>query len=216
MPVHAVSGGYRWGTSGKTGRSGPSARLPEHYIPSVQKTCTKCGQTKAIEAFHVNSRARDGRSSACGTCKTEAQKAYARTAGGQAKRIRYRNDPLVKQRERDQERRRWREEPDVQHKMQLLAHARRRAKAEGVAYDLRVEDIVIPATCPCLGIPLVRGTISHGPGSPTLDRKRPELGYTRGNVWIVSYRANRIKNDASPEELLRIATAVAEACRAGS
>ena len=29
----------------------------------------------------------------------------------------------------------------------------------------------------------------------------PELGYIKGNVWVISNKANRIKNNATLEEL---------------
>jgi hypothetical protein len=38
-----------------------------------------------------------------------------------------------------------------------------------------------------------------------LDRIIPEEGYVAGNVNVVSYRANRIKNDGTAEEHLKIA-----------
>lgn len=45
-------------------------------------------------------------------------------------------------------------------------------------------------------------------GSPTLDRIVPDKGYVRENVWVISGRANRIKNDATIEELELIAEAL--------
>lgn len=42
--------------------------------------------------------------------------------------------------------------------------------------------------------------------SPSLDRIRNELGYVRGNVIVISNRANRLKSDASIEELRDIAS----------
>lgn len=83
----------------------------------------------------------------------------------------------------------------------MLWHARRRAKAAGVAFNIDKSDIVIPATCPALGIPLFPGRKRSGPNSPSLDRIRPARGYVKGNVAVVSQRANQIKNDASPIEL---------------
>jgi hypothetical protein len=44
----------------------------------------------------------------------------------------------------------------------------------------------------------------------SIDRIDPSKGYTPDNVWLISQRANRIKNDATPEELKLIAEAVAE------
>lgn len=74
-------------------------------------------------------------------------------------------------------------------------------------FNLTVDDIAIPAFCPALGIPLFKatGAKAQGPNSPTLDRIVPELGYVRGNVRVISARANQIKSNATPEELLRVA-----------
>ena len=84
--------------------------------------------------------------------------------------------------------------------------ARRRAKALGLPYRLAREDVAVPTHCPVLGIELAPGTGGRAiNSSPTLDRIRPELGYVRGNVAIISMRANRIKNDATPAELRRVA-----------
>lgn len=86
--------------------------------------------------------------------------------------------------------------------------AKRRAKDRGVPFTIRPEDIVIPPCCPVLGMPLKRKDPSHrGPAehSPSLDRIRPELGYVPGNIVVISHRANRIKNDATLEELQRVA-----------
>lgn len=94
----------------------------------------------------------------------------------------------------------------------LLRSARRRALKFGLPFDLRTEDVVIPRECPALGIPLYRasGHKAQGPNSPTLDRIKPHLGYTRGNVRVISARANQIKSDATPEELLQVACYVQE------
>ncbi len=37
--------------------------------------------------------------------------------------------------------------------------------------------------------------------SPSLDKIIPKLGYVKGNVWVVSNKANRIKSNATIEEL---------------
>lgn len=84
----------------------------------------------------------------------------------------------------------------------LWEKAKARAKRVGVPFDLAVKDIVIPKVCPLLGIriePDNRGTWKSS--SPTIDRKAPGLGYVRGNVWVISHRANLLKNDATTEEL---------------
>ena len=83
----------------------------------------------------------------------------------------------------------------------MLTRARERAKREGSAFDLTLADIVIPTRCPLLGIPLAVSAGIPRPHSPSLDRKEPSGGYVRGNVWVISYRANTIKQDATLAEL---------------
>lgn len=49
------------------------------------------------------------------------------------------------------------------------------------------------------------GTRINGPNSPSLDKIVPELGYVKGNIVVVSLRANQIKSDATIEELQAVA-----------
>jgi hypothetical protein len=39
---------------------------------------------------------------------------------------------------------------------------------------------------------------------PSLDRVIPALGYVPGNVRVISFRANRLKQDATAEEVAAI------------
>ena len=80
--------------------------------------------------------------------------------------------------------------------------AKQRAKKSGVAFEIGREDVVIPQACPILGIELnTTERARMAPSSPSLDRIDPAKGYVPGNVWVISWRANRMKCDASPEEL---------------
>lgn len=89
----------------------------------------------------------------------------------------------------------------------MLSNARTRARVSGVPFDIRAGDIVIPSHCPILGIALVRrlGRKGGADSSPSLDRIIPEDGYVPGNIVVVSSRANRIKSNATPEELTAVA-----------
>lgn len=89
---------------------------------------------------------------------------------------------------------------------QMIIDARCRAKRDGVYFDLDYGDVVIPQFCPLLGIPIIKGQGSHASNSPSLDRIDPTMGYTKDNVWVVSHRANKIKNDATAQELFTIAS----------
>ena len=83
----------------------------------------------------------------------------------------------------------------------MLQRAMWRARKGGYACTITVEDILIPEFCPLLGIRLERSSGRHAPGSPSLDKIKPELGYVPGNVRVISHRANTIKHNATLEEL---------------
>lgn len=83
----------------------------------------------------------------------------------------------------------------------MISRAKHRAKVKGLKFTLSLDDITIPEHCPVLGIPLQRSSKLHSDNSPSLDRVRSDLGYVQGNVNVVSWRANTIKNDASLEEI---------------
>lgn len=87
----------------------------------------------------------------------------------------------------------------------MLKAAAKRAREQGLEFDLTKDDISIPAVCPVLGIPLfVRSKKGPGNNSPSLDRFKNEIGYKKHNVNVISHRANRIKTDASVEELSKV------------
>lgn len=89
--------------------------------------------------------------------------------------------------------------------VKLLSQARLRALDAGLAFELTLADITIPTTCPVLGIPLVLGARRDQKDySPSIDRIDSTRGYTKDNVIIVSWRANRIKSDATVVELCQL------------
>jgi hypothetical protein len=87
---------------------------------------------------------------------------------------------------------------------QLVSMAKHRARAKVIPFDLLAEDITVPDVCPVLGIPLRFSTLAERHNSPSLDRLRPELGYVRGNVIVVSWLANDIRRNFRPEDLIAV------------
>jgi len=84
---------------------------------------------------------------------------------------------------------------------------------KGVPKELRIDllnTMEIPDNCPILGAPLNylgtgRSGFTRGDNSPSIDQIKPGEGYTKDNMAIISWRANRIKNDGTYEELYKIA-----------
>ena len=83
----------------------------------------------------------------------------------------------------------------------LLNTCRNRSKKNSIPFNLELSDILIPEICPVLGEPMIRA----GRYAPSIDRINPEAGYVKGNIQIISKLANRMKNDATREELERFA-----------
>jgi hypothetical protein len=90
------------------------------------------------------------------------------------------------------------------HTLSLWHSARQRAKRRGIPFDLKPADIVIPETCPVLGIPLFRGVGTLGPNSPSIDQVVIGKGYVPNNICVISHRANALKRDGTVEELEKV------------
>lgn len=95
----------------------------------------------------------------------------------------------------------------------LLAITKYRARKRDIPFGLTEDDLAIPRFCPVLGVPLYRaaGGRAQGPNSPTVDRIDPDKGYIKGNVMVISAKANQIKSNATPQELLQVACFYQEA-----
>ena len=84
-------------------------------------------------------------------------------------------------------------------------NSRRRAKDFSLAFNIDPTDCISPKYCPILGIKLEQNNDkSFSENSPSLDRIDPKKGYVKGNVQVISMKANRMKNNGSIEELLLI------------
>jgi hypothetical protein len=89
----------------------------------------------------------------------------------------------------------------------LLQAARSRAKSKKIPFDLTTSDILIPKRCPIFGILLEKAKGGRaGDNSPSIDRIDSTKGYTKNNIIVISWKANRIKNSGTPEDHLKIYT----------
>ena len=97
----------------------------------------------------------------------------------QERREKYKNDPRPK----------------------MIVSARARAKRDGRSFDITKSDISVPNYCPVLGIKLEVSEGKFTDSSPSLDRIDNSKGYVKGNIQVISNRANALKKDATVEEL---------------
>lgn len=87
----------------------------------------------------------------------------------------------------------------------LLIAARRRAKKNNLEFNIDIDDILIPTVCPVLKIPIFPSEEATD-NSPSLDRVDVNKGYVKGNVMVISNRANKLKRDATLQELWLMAS----------
>lgn len=91
----------------------------------------------------------------------------------------------------------------------LVSDARRRAESRGLPFAIDASTVPRPTHCPVFGFKLVyQATGKRLENSASLDRFDSKQGYTADNVWVISWRANQIKSDATPLELQILCAAI--------
>jgi hypothetical protein len=161
------------------------------------KRCTKCNLEKPETEFHR--RGKSGLHAECKTCRCARER-----EGGKR---RYYAD-LDRSRETNREKRRKERQTMETWCAQIISPIRRRAAEQNLPFDLDAGYLrsIWPANnlCPVLYTEFLFGREKGNNAGPSVDRRVPEKGYVRGNVTILSYRANRLKCDATPSELLAV------------
>ncbi len=182
------------------------------------KICSTCKTPReaTLDNFSKKLASPDGLNSRCKDCDKETSAQYRANnpdeANASSKRSKQKHSVKVKAR-----RKTYYEENSVQIMEQmkealkknpergLLKLAKQRCKKSGVVCTITEKDIVIPEFCPILGVKLGFGDMATRDNSPSLDRIQSELGYIPGNVAVISFKANRIKNHGSADQHRRIA-----------
>jgi hypothetical protein len=89
-------------------------------------------------------------------------------------------------------------------KVQWLYQIKNRAKQKNLDFNLTIDDIELPEKCPILGIPLRFNTVAADENSFSLDRIDNTKGYVKGNIQVVSLKANKFKSNASLDEIIAL------------
>lgn len=82
----------------------------------------------------------------------------------------------------------------------LYRSCRKRAKRQGIEFSIEETDIVIPDFCPVLLQPLEYCGEDRRYW-PSVDRVDNSKGYIKGNVRVISYKANMMKSDFTIEQV---------------
>ena len=150
--------------------------------PPDEKICSCCNQWKKLNDFYFQEN-RQQYTAACKICKRKLNNAA---------RNKERNNKIGTLRT-------------------MLHQAKRRAKNQNIPFSLSIEDLdsLYVTHCPITLQPLdwtrefVTNALPHD-NTPSLDKNIPQNGYIRNNCAIISYKANRLKNNGTLDEHRRI------------
>lgn len=154
------------------------------------RICSTCCEAKPASEFWRNPGRRDGLMAECKACMSDRHsrwRAANSTPEFRAKKV------AVTQEMRKRNPR-----------AQLLRQARARAKKKGIEFSITLADVPWADVCPVLGISLRYGGwggFGGKPDSASLDRIDNTKGYVPGNVAVISDRANKLKGNATADEL---------------
>lgn len=156
------------------------------------KTCSSCLQSLPLLNFSKNEASKDKLQYKCRTCDIEYQK---------QRRENNKDKVLEYSREYQQKRRK-----NFEYRLQMLLNSsKQRAKLKNREHTITLEDIKelypIDGKCPVFGFDLEFNNAGFRETSPSIDRIDSDKGYTKDNIQIISWKANRLKAYATVEDL---------------
>lgn len=159
------------------------------------KFCRKCGEEKPVTEFYK--KGSNKYLSPCKSCCAKVSLAW-KTNNPEARKLIVNNytkrhkNKIVENQVRYQ----------IKYPQKYLCKAAQdRARKQGVFFDLKFEDIIIPEVCPVFNKPFER----NSPYAASLDRIEPDRGYVKDNIQVISKLANTMKSSATQEQLKEFA-----------
>lgn len=157
------------------------------------RQCLNCGQTWTVEVKNDNQSTRIKHfCSNCNSKLTQKNKDHI---------CRLKVDGFH---EKEKAARRLSHRRNIIHNM--VSNAKERATKKGLDFNLEDKDIVIPNVCPLLNVPFILGEKGNYEYTPTIDRIDNTKGYTKDNIWVITKKANSMKNSATLTELYTFCT----------
>ena len=164
------------------------------------KNCSKCGQPYPItsEFFRPSKSCLNGLSNVCRICFAKYKRYW------KEKTYRYKVGPRSSISFKD----RINSDPILKKSVILRSGVLARSKELGLAFDCDFftrsffyDELTKNPFCECCGKEFYFSGDGLSMDAPSVDRLRPAVGYVKGNVSIICWRCNKIKRDASLDEL---------------
>ena len=175
-------------------------RKNSKIVPAITEgtlVCPVCGEELPVDNFPILGKSKTGRDWLCKECREK----HTIINNGQDKnyfrKLRIKVSPEYRAEQAEIDRR----SRIKNFNRAMYTAAKYRAEQRGIEFNLDIEDIIIPDKCPILECEFVYGTSDNYDYSPSLDRIDNSKGYIKGNVQVISTKANKMKNSATFEEL---------------
>jgi hypothetical protein len=161
---------------------------------TIEKKCPSCDRVLPASSFHRDKSTSSGLRCWCKECCSWKFKKQFLGTDAYNQRLRKYEENRKIQRALD---------PRKPWVTNALNNAKRRAVEQGVDFSLTREDLLdlLEERCPLLGCQFAFAKGKTVPESPSVDRKDSSKGYTKENVWVISAKANRIKSNATTDEI---------------
>lgn len=89
-------------------------------------------------------------------------------------------------------------------KTQWIYQIKHRSRAKNIPFNLTVDDLELPEHCPILGVPLKFNKNGADDNSYSIDRIDNSKGYVKGNIQIISLKANVLKSNGTIDQLIKM------------
>lgn len=163
----------------------------------MEKICSKCKKNLPLEMYSKDKYQKSGLRCACKNCSAKEFAKYFVTENYKERLKKYQNQRSELKKDN----------PISVWVKNVYNRAKKSSKTKGIEFSITKDWLLENVTdvCPLLGIKLdyTRSVVTDQ--SASLDRKNSFLGYTPENCKVISFKANRIKNNATYEEIEKIA-----------
>lgn len=161
-------------------------------LDGKSKLCSMCKKFKSIQDFHKRTGTLSGLAPSCKDCSNSRNKET---------RIPYSNLDEKQKKLILESNKKSRDIMPLENK--IFIRAKKRSRELNLEFNLELSDIIIPKICPILDIDLIPSN-KITDNSPSIDRIKNNLGYIKGNIHIISNKANRMKSNGTKEELEKL------------